>query len=91
MNGIIFFSTKPLFIYLQLKMEKSIEKYRLSTGESRFTVSTWLKMKKTVPAILNEVKGLFSKFILVKSQRETYQEYGVKRSFKKIVINSSFS
>lgn len=91
MNGIIFFSTKPLFIYLQLKMEKSIEKYRLSTEESRFTVSTWLKMKKTVPAILNEVKGLFSKFILVKSQRETYQEYGVKRSFKKIVINSSFS
>ena len=72
-------------------MEKNIEKYRLSTVESCFTVSTWLKKKKAVRAILNEVKGLFSKFILVKSQRETYQEYGVKRSFKKIVINSSFS
>ena len=45
----------------------------------------------TVGGVWNECKGgLISKLFLVKSQRKTYQECGVKRRFKKIVINSSF-
>ena len=75
MNGIVFVSAK-FFVCLSLVDNgTNIVKYRLNTGEVISTnQSCWHRNNCLLR--LNESKGLFNNFLLVKRHKETYQERG---------------